>query len=405
MDMTHFEPAERKLQRIKINLLRDPRFAFWRGIMMVGTTEVTDKIDTACTDGCNEKYGRAFLMAQNDKQVALTILHENLHKLGQHLRIFENLFKIDPQVANLACDYYINQLLVDMDPLQQTVQMPTNPDGSRLGVLDERFRGVSILDIFRTLLQEKQGKFGAFAPGAPDQGEMDEHDWDGANARGEEEQKKLTREVTQALRQGEIAHRRANGGGEGALSRHLSELLQPKVDWRDALSQFIHRQCSGRDFSSFRRPNRRFLAMDIIMPSMISERIGRIGLGGDMSGSVTQPQQNAIISEMVHLTSQVKPEKVDVMYWDTRVARHEEYNEDNMGLLATTTRPVGGGGTSPECVKRFLKEQRIELECLIMLTDGYVDRWPEFDCPTLWVITTKGITAPTGITVHMDDVN
>ena len=101
----------------------------------------------------------------------------------------------------------------------------------------------------------------------------------------------------------------------------------------------------------------------------------------------------------------MKPEKVDVMYWDTRVARHEEYNEDNMGLLATTTRPVGGGGTSPECVKRFLKEQRIELECLIMLTDGYVDRWPEFDCPTLWVITTKGITAPTGITVHMDDVN
>jgi predicted metal-dependent peptidase len=49
-----------------------------------------------------------------------------------------------------------------------------------------------------------------------------------------------------------------------------------------------------------------------------------------------------------------------------------------------------------------MAEKRIEPECVIMLTDGYVDSWPEFNCPTLWLITTKGKTSPTGISVYLD---
>jgi predicted metal-dependent peptidase len=63
---------------------------------------------------------------------------------------------------------------------------------------------------------------------------------------------------------------------------------------------------------------------------------------------------------------------------------------------------MGGGGTRPACVKQFMKDNRINPECLIMLTDGYVDSWPEFDCPTLWLITTKNITATTGISVYLN---
>jgi hypothetical protein len=32
-----------------------------------------------------------------------------------------------------------------------------------------------------------------------------------------------------------------------------------------------------------------------------------------------------------------------------------------------------------------------------------VDSWPDFDCPVLWVVTTKKITAATGQTVHLND--
>jgi predicted metal-dependent peptidase len=110
-----------------------------------------------------------------------------------------------------------------------------------------------------------------------------------------------------------------------------------------------------------------------------------------------------MLSEVMGLAKEVRPDHVDLLYWDCRVAGHEEYDETNIDLMATSTKPVGGGGTSPACVKDYLKQKHIIPECVIMLTDGYVDSWPDFDCPVLWVVTTKKITAATGQTVHLDD--
>ena len=41
--------------------------------------------------------------------------------------------------------------------------------------------------------------------------------------------------------------------------------------------------------------------------------------------------------------------------------------------------------------------------CALPISDGYVDSWPDFDCPVLWVITTKGIVSKTGISIYLDD--
>ena len=399
--MTTHDTAERKLKRVKINLLRDDRFAYWRGIMMVGQTTVDEDFPTAATDGRDEIYGTALLRSQNDKQVAFVVLHENLHKIGRHMDVWRKLFEIDPQVANMACDYWINQLLVDMDPLEQTIAFPTNPDGSRMGLFDARFKGMDIPAIFRLLMQEKQSGTGAFANGTGG-GNFDEHDWGKAAGRSKEERDSHERDVDQALRQGAREHGKLHGKGSGNIAREMDELLRPKIDWREVMADFVRSLCTGRDTTSWRRPNKRYLAMGIVMPSLISERVGRVALGADMSGSVQGAQVTAVVSEMAHLADQVKPEKIDLLYWDTQVARHEEYDESNLALLPTSTKPTGGGGTSPSCVKRYLTEKRIEPECVVMLTDGYVDSWPEFDCPTLWIVTTKGITAPNGITIHLD---
>ena len=401
-----FDTAERKLKRVKINLLRDDRFAYWRGIMMVGTTSLDDTFPTAYTDGCNEVYGRPFVESQNDKQVAFAILHENLHKIGRDLGIWRKLFEEDQQLANMACDYHHNLLLVDMDPLEITIQFPTGPDGKRMGLLDERFRGMDVPTIFRILRQEKQSGTGAFAPngdGAQGKGNFDSHDWGKAAARSDEEQDELTKEIDHALRQGEREHRKVNGNKAGDMERHFSELTNPKIDWRTALADFWRSSCTGRDDNTWRTPSRRFVGMDILLPSTISQRVGRGVIGADMSGSVTGKQVNLMLSEVVYVATHVQPEHLDLLYWDSAVARHETYDESTLDTLATSTKPAGGGGTSPSCVKHYMEKNNIEPEFIIMLTDGYVDSWPEFDCPTLWVITTKGITAKTGVTIHLDD--
>lgn len=399
------DAAERKLKRVKISLLRNDRLAFWRGVMMVGKTELRDDIPTACTDGCNEYYGRALVEQLNEKELAFVILHENRHKIGRDMTVWRRLFNENKALINAACDYYINLSLVDMDPMETMIAFPRTSDGERMGLYDERFRGMSVPQIYRLLKDEAEASGGAGGGGDGDgDGNFDEHDWGGAAQRTKEQQDKLEKEIDQALRQGEIEHRRLNGDQAGNMERSLNELLQPKIDWREVLSEFVRSTCSGRDTSSWRRPNRRYLAQDIFMPSFISERVGRVIVGVDTSGSIGGSELTSFLSEVAAIANEVRPEKIDLLYWDTRVARHEEYDEANLDLLFSSTKPAGGGGTDVNCVFNYAKEKRIEPECCIILTDGYTP-WPKEppEYPTLWVITTRSITAPNGVTVHMDN--
>ena len=57
-----------------------------------------------------------------------------------------------------------------------------------------------------------------------------------------DEQRELAREIDEAVRQGALVAGKLGSGGD----RDLAELLQPQVDWREALREFVqnyvHRQ-------------------------------------------------------------------------------------------------------------------------------------------------------------------
>ena len=68
------------------------------------------------------------------------------------------------------------------------------------------------------------------------------------------------------------------------------------------------------------------------------------------------------------------------------------------------TKIIGGGGTDPVCVDRYLKEKAIRPECIIMLTDGYIYDWGnEWEAPILWaIVDNPSCTAPVGKTLHLE---
>jgi hypothetical protein len=200
---------ERKVQKAKITLMRDPRFALLSGILMVGKTTVDDNVPTACTNGRDEKYGRKFVKSLTDLELNFVVAHENFHKMYRHLTIWRKIHDEDHKLANYACDYVINLKLKDLDPEEKVVAMPTI-NGQVIGLVDERFRGMNAKQVFDILKKEKEeGGGGGGGDG------FDEHDWDGAKEMSEEDKKELERDIDQAIRQGIIASNKVGKGAGG----------------------------------------------------------------------------------------------------------------------------------------------------------------------------------------------
>ena len=408
---------ERRVQKAKITMMRDPKFALWSGILMVGRTSVVDDVPTACTNGRDERYGRKFVASLKDTELNFVVLHENLHKAFRHLTTWKKLHDEDHRLANEACDYVINLKLKDIDPYEKTIAMPRFADGPNkgkaMGLVDEKYRGMHAKQVF-DLLKEEQEKENADGEG--DEGDeggegeggggFDDHDWDGAKEMTETEKKELEREIDQAIRQGVMAHQKIAGTNAGGLDRDLLDLLEPKVDWREMLREFVKATCSAKDTSSWRRVNRRFLSTGTYMPSLIGEKVGHLVVAVDTSGSVGQAELSGFLTEVRGIAEEVKPSQVDLIYWDSQVAAHEEYTETMVGDIINSTKPRGGGGTSPSCVSQYLKDKRIEPECVIVLTDGYVgnDWGSEWTAPVLWAIVGgNDCVADNGKTIHVKD--
>ena len=392
--------AERKLAKVKIALMRNPKFAFWSGILMVGKTSIVDGLPTAATNGRDEMYGRAFVDKLAEKELAFVILHEAMHKCYRHLTTWRKLWEEEPMLANAAMDYVINLELYDLGQATGVLAFPML-DGKQLGLLDEKYRGMNTKQVYDLLKQEHGGKGGEGGEG----GGLDDHDWEGAGKLSDEEQEVLGREVDRAIRQGILAEKRAGAGG-GNRSLELEDLLNPQVNWREVLREYVKSICSGKDNSSWRKVNRRFLSSDTYMPTLVSERVGHLVVAVDTSGSIGGRELANFLSEVKSIAEEVSPDKVDLLYWDGEVAGHEEYDSSTVANIVDSTKPRGGGGTSPSCVSAYLKDKSIKPECIIMLTDGYVGNdWGQgWEAPVLWVIAgNSSAVAGTGQTIHIND--
>ena len=356
---------------------------------MIGEKKIVDGLPTACTNGRDEAYGREFVESLTDPEFRFLILHECYHKMYRHLTTWKHLYEEDAQRANRACDYAINIRLADTDLGKKGwIKMPEN------GLIDEAYRGMDVHEIYKLLPPGNGGKSKGDGEG---DSPFDDHDWEGAQEMSEEEAEELKKQIDEAIRQGSTLASKTG-------ARSYGDLLKTEQDWRELLREFVSTTCAGHDYSTWRKPNRRYVGMDIIMPSAISETLGEIVVAIDTSGSIGQRELEKFLTEIVGISEQVKPSKVRIIYWDTSVCSTEVYLQDELYKIPASTKPEGGGGTDVACVPIYMNEQGIKPECVVVLTDGYLGgTWGVWNVPVLWcIIDNPNTTAGVGTTIHLD---
>ena len=392
----------RQFKKIKIGLMRSEKFVGLSGIMMMGKTTMTTVIPTACTDGRNEMYNPEFIWQFAEKMIAFIIVHENLHKAGRHLITYKKLVEIyGHKLVNMALDFWINIRIIKADPNQELVAMPFL-DGKQVGLYDPKYDGWTVLQIIKDLKeQEEEEQDGQGGQGGEG---FDDHDWEGASEMSEAEVKKLENDIKQAIRQGQMAAKKV-GSAAGNDLLGLNELVKSRVDWKRQLQEFVNSTCNAKQESSWRRPNRRFLHQDIVMPTLISESIRELVFSRDASGSMHFGGRLVnVTSEMVAIAKALRIEKIHLIDWDGEVGYHEEFTPDTFQYAPSIKQVHGGGGTDPSCVATYLKEKQIKPDGIVMLTDGEIHNWGNWESPILWVISndTK-ITAPVGKTINLEE--
>ena len=379
---------ETKLKKAHIALMKHKDTALYSGIILMGTSKVVDNCPTAYTDGVNKRYGRKFVEELSEPELQALVLHENLHVALNHIGRFRQKFEEDPQLMNVCADYVVNDIIVsigDTDFLKL-------PEG---GLYDRKYHNWSVNEVYKDLKKKKDEQSLSTAidksqtetgdVGVGDLKPLDEHDFGASKDMTIEEKKAVAKDIDDALREGQILA----GKLGGKTPRSIDELLQPKVDWKAELREFISSSIKGNDEYTWRKFNKRLMANDIYMPSMENESIGELVVAIDTSGSIGTVELTEFATELVSICNTVTPEKIRVVWWDYDVHGEQSFNVDDYGNIAHLLKPKGGGGTRLSCVSDYIVKENIDAEAVVVFTDGYLEsdvRW-EVTTPTLVLST------------------
>jgi predicted metal-dependent peptidase len=380
-----------RIKKSHIAIMQHKVFCSYSGILACGKVYVNDDVPTAATNGWDVKYNPSFVEQhmKSDPELRFLILHEAQHKAYRHLQVWHVLHEENAQLANIAADHFVNLSLVDSDAGEGFIKMPA------LGIQpDPKYRGWSVKQIFEDLKANGEGQ------GQGDGDGMDEHDWENATSGDPTKDQEKANEIQRAIRQGEIVRRKMQGKGAGDKDGVFGDILQPKIDWKKVLRDFITETCAGRDESSWRKPNRRFMSYDVYMPSMVGTTMTELVIGFDTSGSIFGGvEMDMFASEIKKIIEDIKPTKVHVIYWDTEVAGHQTFDEGQFAVQ--NLKPKGGGGTDGSVLFDYLRDKRITPQAIVQFTDGYVGDWGKTDVPTLWAVSSD-LVAPFGTTIRIE---
>ena len=215
--------------------------------------------------------------------------------------------------------------------------------------------------------------------------------------------KKIKDEIKEAM----MSAAQSTGAGNlpGSIQRMISDLTEPKLNWREIIQQQI--MSTMKSDYTFIKPSRRSWHMDAILPGMINTDTIDICLAIDASGSISEQQCRDFLGEIQGIMEQYKDFKIHLWSFDTKVFNPKVFTPDNMDELSDYV--IGaGGGTDFMCNWEFMKEEGIEPKKFIMFTDGWpFDSWGDKDyCDTIFLINNsyeRNIQAPFGMTVNYED--
>jgi predicted metal-dependent peptidase len=396
------DPIIDKLTTARVGLLLKAPF-FGNMATRMRLIDSSDWCMTAATNGRDFMYNKKFVEKLSVKKLEFLFAHEICHAIFDH---FGRCGSRDRQLANIAQDYAVNQILVDERIGEKITEVKICYDPKYRGLaweeiydeLYEKAEKISIPDLLKQLGDLLDDHINEDGSGPGKEGEEGKGGKPGIS---KEDLQKIRDEIKEAM----IQSASAAGAGKvpAGIQRLIKDMTEPKISWRQLIRQEI--QSIIRNDYSFQRPNRKSMHSGAILPGMRQDTTIDVAIAIDMSGSIGTEDASTFLSEVKGIMDQYEDFKIHLWCFDTEIYNYVQITQDNsMDLL--DYEPQGGGGTDFEVNFQFMLDEGIEAKKFIMFTDGYpCGTWgPDDQVDTIFIV--KGNTAaeaPFGQTVIYEE--
>jgi predicted metal-dependent peptidase len=334
-------------------------------------------ISTMQTDGKSILWSPDFVDSMDQDECTGVLAHEVMHIVLKHpLRRGSR----DPERWNIACDYAVNDILLDAG-----FKLPG-------GLHDPQYQGLSAEAIYDRLPDDTgYGQGGCI-------GEVVDAKGDDGQDLSPAEIKQMEADIDSKVMMA-AAGAKAVGKLPAKIDKIISQMKRAQVDWRDALRRFVGGD--QPDDYSMRRPQRKMYHMSgIVAPSIQKIGAGNIVIGIDTSASVSHAELCQFLGEINAISDDIKPTSITVITCDTDVRTVRRYEQ---GEVVEDIKVGGRGGTRVMPVFHYIEENQIDVDNMVYLSDLQVWDFPEeLPYPTMWVSSWDNAKpAPVGETVYL----
>ncbi len=370
--------AQMKVSRAVTRLV--VKHPFFGSITLSSKVEPDDTIPTMCTDGKSIWWSPEFVDTIDQEETVGVTAHEVLHIVFKHpLRRGSR----DPELWNIACDFSINQILVD-----EGFKLPEG------ALIDPQYKGLSAEAIYDRLPQDAKEKYGSRVIGEVKDAKKD----DGGDM-SEAEVKQMEADIDAKVMMA-ASGAKAIGKLPSAIKSLIEEMERSQVDWRDVMRRFVGGD--QPDDYSFRKPQKKMYHMTgIISPSIEKIGAGDVVVGIDTSGSVTRKELKFFLGEINAISEDIKPRSITVITCDAQIQTVRRYEQ---GEEIEKIEINGRGGTRVKPVFDYIEEHQLQVDNMVYLSDLEIWDYPENPphYPTLWVSSYLGSKeAPWGDTTYL----
>jgi len=378
------DPLSFKLSKAKTALIFSQPFFATLSMNMPWERDDTLDPPTMATDGDKIYWHGDFVQKSSHDELVFVVCHEIMHCVFQHMLRRGNR---DPYKWNVAADVIINDML-------KRENVGTMPEGG-IDMPQLATAGKYLAEEVYNLLPPTPPKGKGGGKGGGGNGTNGEpldnvRDAKGSPADKTEKANKMKVRVAQAAQAAKMCGKLSAG-----LERLVTDVLQPKVDWRDVLRKFV--SVRAKTETTFARPKRRFAGEDFYLPSKSGESLGELLIAVDCSGSIGERELAEFAAEIKAIHEDMRPTTVHVVYFDASISHYESYEVDeNLNI-----RPHNGDGTDFTPIFKYADEHGLDVCACVVLTDGYCSSYgipPPF--PVLWC-TTGDDRMPWGQVVKM----